>query len=758
MPVDNQIDIPLSRKAAKKARRAAQSRKEKWTRRGFITAGVIGGGALLIGITIRPGDRRAQLAPLAVKGDEHLLTAWVKLSPDNRVTAIIPHGEMGQGVHTALAAMLAEEMEVDWDLIDVMEAPADKAYANYILARDFMVDKEKFPGFVLETLNGAFLKITQAMGLQITGGSASVRFTGTGAMLVAGAAAKEMLLKAAAQSWAVPIESLRAEKSYIYHDESGRNAPFAQFAEAAAQFEPNKTPKLKARADYKLMGTPLPRFDIPQKVDGTAQFGIDAQIAGMKYATVKAAPEHGQTITAMDASAAKSMSGVQGIYNMGDFVAVIADGYWQAKQALDVIELSYSTSENSSLDQAGLFARYDQALDTAKREKIHKVGDTAKAAKQGETALEASYKVPFLAHACMEPMNATAWVRGGQCDLWTGTQNPLGTRAEIAKLLDMDIEAVTIHTAFMGGGFGRRAIPDYARQAALISQKSGLPIKLIWSREESTQQDHYRPAVTSRLSAALDKEGMPISWDSLFVHKLDPAEASLVPYNIPNQNIRYVESPVHIRFGPWRSVDHTQHGFFTESFIDELAHKAGQDPYQYRRKLLAGKPRFLKVLDAAAKAGGWGQPLPQGQARGIAIVESFMTIAAQVVTVDVTGDMPRVLHVACAADAGMAVNPDGFTAQIESGIIYGLTAALYGNISLEDGAVVQSNFHDYEIVRMDQAPDIDVVIIHSDAPIGGAGEPGTPPIAPALANAIFAATGQRVRNLPIGDLSQSGAS
>jgi len=249
---------------------------------------------------------------------------------------------------------------------------------------------------------------------------------------------------------------------------------------------------------------------------------------------------------------------------------------------------------------------------------------------------------------------------------------------------------------------------------------------------------------------------MPTAWDSVFVHKLDPAEASLVPYNIPNQSIEYVESPVHTRFGPWRSVDHTQHGFFTESFIDELAHKAGQDPYQYRRKLLAGKPRFLAVLDAAAKAGNWGAPLPAGQARGISIVESFMTIAAQVVTVDVTGDMPRAVHVACAADAGMAVNPDGFTAQMESGIIYGLTAALYGDISLEDGAVMQSNFHDYEMVRMDNAPEIDVVIVQSDARIGGGGEPGTPPIAPAFANAIFAATGRRVRSLPIRDMSGEG--
>ena len=741
------------KKAAKKLKRASESKTRKWSRRGFMTASIIGGGALLVGIAIRPGDRRDDLAKFVAGDDENLLTAWVKLAPDNTVTAIIPHGEMGQGIHTALSAMLAEEMEADWEAMEIMEAPAEKDYANHILAREFMMDTQKLPGFVLDTVNGAFLGISKSMNMQITGGSCSVRFTGTGAMLTAGAAAKELLLKAAAQSWDVPVDSLHAKKSYIYHDESGKSAPFAQFANLAASFKPNLRPKLKPRKDYTLIGTSLPRVDIPQKVNGTAVFGIDAQVDGMKYATVKASPVHGQSVAAMDASAAQSMPGVQAVYNMGEYVAVVADGYWQAKQALERINVAFTKSESDKLDQAGLFAQYAKAYETAKRETIHKVGTASAKIDEADTPMAADYSVPFLAHACMEPMNATAWVRDGKCDVWTGTQNPLGLRAEVAKALDMELDNVTLHTALMGGAFGRRAIPDYALQAAKVSQKAGVPVKLIWSREETTQQDHYRPAVSNRLRAALDDDGMPMAWESLFVHKLDPVEASQIPYNIPNQKIEYVDSPVHTRFGPWRSVDHSQHGFFTESFIDELAHRAGQDPYQYRRKLLAGKPRFLAVLDAAAKAGNWGAPLPEGQARGISIVESFMTIAAQVVTVDVSGDMPRAVHVACAADAGMAINPDGFTAQIESGILYGLTAALYGDISLKDGAVEQSNFHDYEIVRMDNAPDIDVVIVQSDARIGGAGEPGTPPIAPAFANAIFAATGRRIRHLPIRDMS-----
>ena len=707
------------------------------------------GGALAVGVAIRPGHMEPKLAKYVTGEGEHLVTAWVKIARDNTVTAIIPHSEMGQGVHTALSAMLAEEMDVDWEKMVVIEAPAEKEYANYILGRDYIMNGKTVPGFVQESLNGAFMQIAKGMDLQITGGSCSVRFTGAGAMQVAGAAARELLMKTAAKTWDVPLSELRTAKSYIYHDGSGKSAPYAEFAQGAAKIKPNLNPTLKARKDYTVMGQSLPRIDLPPKVDGTAMFGIDADVPGMKYATLKAAPVLGNKVAKLDAAEAKAMPGVIGIYNMGDFVAVVADGYWQAKQALGRVEVTFETSKNDSLSQADIFAQYAAAIDTAKAKKLHKTGDAGAALAGAASIYEASYQVPYLAHACMEPMNATAWVRDGKCDIWTGTQNPLGTRSMTAKALGMDFKNVTVHNHFMGGGFGRRAVPDYSDQAALISQKSGLPVKLIWSREEDMQHDHYRPSAISRFRVGLDENKMPIAWDNIFVHKHDPAEASLIPYNIPAQNIRYVESPTHIRFGPWRSVDHTQHGFFTESLIDELSYQAGMDGYKFRRKLLEGKPRHIAVLDAAAKKAGWGKALPEGQAQGISIVESFMTIVAQVVTVDMTGAEPRAVHVACAADAGMAVNPDGFTAQMESGIIYGLTAALYGEISIAAGAVEQSNFHDYRMVRMDNAPEIDVVILQSDAPLGGAGEPGTPPITPALANAIFAATGKRVRSLPI---------
>lgn len=751
-----------AKKAAKKLKRANESRGAKWTRRGFIGAGAVAGlaasGALVLGIAIRPGDRTDALAGMVTEGNEQLLTTWVKVAPDNTVTAIIPHSEMGQGVHTALSAMLAEEMEADWDKMEIMEAPAEKDFANFELGREFMLGGKNIPGVLFDTVNGAMLAAAKSMNLQITGGSTSIRFTGVGAMLTAGAAAREILLKAAAQQWDVPLAELRAEKSFIYHDASNKSAPFAEFAEIAATMKPNLRPTLKNRSEYKLIGQSLPRVDIPSKVDGTAMFGIDAQVEGMKYAAVMAAPVHGQTVAKLDASEAKTMSGVIDVYNMESYVAVVADGYWQAKQALDMLDITWTQSEADKVSQASIFAQYAEALDTGQKKIMHKAGSVAKAESSAASVFEAEYQVPYLAHACMEPMNATAWVRDGKCDVWAGTQNPLGTKMTTAAALGIDADNVSVHNYFMGGGFGRRATPDYTDQAALISAKAGLPIKLIWSREESTQQDHYRPSVLGRFKAALDDDGMPLSWESSFVHKMDPPEASHIFYDIPNQSMQMVESPTHVRLGPWRSVDHTQHGFFTESFIDELAANAKMDGYEFRRKLLLNKPRHLKVLDTAAKMAGWGKALPAGHAQGISITDSFMTIVAEVVTVDMSSGEPRVTHVACAADAGLAVNPDGFKAQMESGIIYGLTAALYGEISIADGAVEQSNFHDYEMVRMDNAPEIDVEIITSDARIGGAGEPGTPPISPAVTNAIFKATGKRIRNLPIKNMDFGAAS
>jgi isoquinoline 1-oxidoreductase beta subunit len=720
----------------------------KWTRRGFITAGIVAGGALVVGVAIRPGHRAPKLAKYVTKGDETLLTASVKIAPDNSITAIIPHSEMGQGVLTSLGQVVAEEMDVRWKDMKVEEAPAIDEYSSYMLAREFYLGDADIPKILMGTVDGTYMKLTQAMGLQITGGSTSVRATGV-ALQKAGAAARDLLLDAAAKQWDVPRKELHAKDSHIVHKKSNKTAPFSDFVVEAANHKPNPKPKLKSRKDYTIMGKAKQRVDIPAKVDGTAIFGIDADVPGLKIATVKASPVIGNKVARMDATEARKMPGVIDVLNLEDCVAVVADGYWQAKKALDMVEVEFEKSAWDELNQEDVYAQYRTDLDTGKFEKFHKSGSISKGREGSASVFEAEYQVPFLAHACMEPMNATVQIKDGKCDIWTGSQNPLQFRNTAAKILGLKKDDVTVHNQFMGGGFGRRSIDDNLAQAVKIAQKTNLPIKAIWSREEDMGQDHYRPASIARLSAALGDDKMPLTWENKFVHRHDPPEAPMIPYGISNQLMQFVDSETHMRFGPWRSVDHTQHGFFTESFVDELAHNAGMDGYEFRRKLLKDQPRYLKVLDAAAKLGNWGETMPAGHGKGIAIVFSFDTIVAEVIDVDVSSGEPVVTNVAVAADAGMAVNPDGFKAQMESGVSYGLTAALYGDISIENGAVQQSNFHDYQMVRMDNAPNIDVVIVESDADLGGAGEPGTPPITPAVTNAIFAATGTRIRTLPI---------
>ena len=728
----------------------------KWTRRGFIAAGLVGGGVLAVGVGIREGHRAPKLAAMMTDETETLVNVWVKLDRDNTITAIVPHSEMGQGVFTSMAQMLADEMDADWEKVRFEQAPAHEAYANYPLGREFILGDTKVPGFVQDSLNGGFLKIAQSMGLQITGGSTAVRFTGMGGMRIAGAAAREMIVKAAAKTWNVSARELRTENSYVYADSMGLSAPYSDFAIQAAKYAPPTQPKLKSVADYKLMGKSLPRFDIPAKTDGTAEFGIDVDLPDMKYAAVMGPPVLGAETTRVDDTYARDMPGVIKILDKGTFVAVVADSYWQAENAIRQLEISWTETGAEKLNQADIFSKMRAAMDEAsgKGKEDVAVGNVRKAESNAARIYEAEYSVPFLAHAAMEPLNATAWVRDGQIDLWSGLQNPLAVRNEIAETFEVKAKDVTVHNVLLGGGFGRRAMPDYPLMAVQIAQDFDHPVKMIWSREQDTQQDWYRPASVSRFKAALDQDGMPLSWDNLFTEKHDPPEASHIPYKIDNQLIHYTNAEHHVRFGPWRSVDHTQHGFFIESFVDELADQAGLDGYEYRRKLLAHSPRYTAVLDAAAKAANWGREVPEGRGLGIALVDSFGTVVAQVVEVDVTGPEPKVVHVWCAADPGYAMNPDGFIAQIESGIIYGLTAALYGDITIENGAVVQSNFHDYPMLRIDQAPEISVEIINSGEKVGGGGEPGTPPIAPALANAVFAATGVRVRSQPIANFME----
>ncbi len=730
----------------------------KWSRRAFLATGVIAGGGLLIGtgiaIGIRPGHRTPELAKMFQGDNEIMVNAWVKLLPDNSIKVIVPHCEMGQGAHTALPMMLADEMDADWSMVSMEEAPVHPEYASMHIARDFMLPIE-VPTVLEDTLNGVFLKAAQSMNFQITGGSFSVRGTGQWGMRRAGAAARELLVHAAAEEWGVPETEITTENSHLIHAASGRREPYISFAEAAAAHKGPDNPKLKSPDQFKIMGQKVARYDIPAKVDGTAVFGVDVDLPNMKYACVRCAPVFGSTLKSMDASQAENMPGVLSVVELDNGVGVVAERYWQAKKALDKVVAEYNEPDTALSDNDTIYAQFRQDMDSAvaegKEQEDVKLGDARGQLDKAENVIEAEYLVPYLAHATMEPLNATARVSGDRIELWSGLQNPLGTRNFLAEEFGFEADKVVINNVYLGGGFGRRAQQDYPKQAVQLAQSlpSGTPVKMVWSREEDIRQDRYRPAIISRFKGALDDTGMPIAWENQFVDKHEPVEAPMIPYAVENQFVHYTGSPTHIPFGPWRSVDHTQHAFFTESFIDELAHAAGQDPYQYRRALVKDNPRFLKVLETAAKMGDWGKALPEGWGQGIALHQSFGTIVAEVVDVNMTSGKPKVERVFCAADPGYAVSPDGFAAQMESGIIYGLTAALFGQIDIKDGAVQQSNFHDYHMVRMKDAPAIEVEIINSGEKIGGAGEPGTPPIAPAVTNAIFAINGKRIRELPI---------
>lgn len=730
----------------------------KWTRRALIATGVAAGGVLAIGVALHPGNRGPRLRGLVAAGDEALLTAWLKIGRDNRATVIVPHAEMGQGAHSVLAQMLADELDADWRLVSVQEAPAHEEYANYALGRGYLLGDADIPRPLAGVVDGAFLKLMRLWDMQVTGGSMSIRTTGLHAMRVAGAAARHMLAQAAAAAWQVPVAELALADSRIGHKPTDRTATYADFALAAAALSPPDKPRLKSPAEFRLIGAPMPRLDIPAKVDGSAVFGIDAQVPRQeretKVATVRRSPVFGGTVAALQDDAALAVPGVRQVVNLGDAVAVVADGYAAARKGLAAVDAAWENNGNGVVDQAAIFAQFARDLTQAEAEGGGEAdldrGDVEAALANASRRFEAEYRVPYLAHAAMEPPNCTVWLRNGICDVWTGTQNPLGARAQVAEILGLEPAAVTVHNAYLGGGFGRRFVDDYVRQAAAIAKAvPGTPVKLIWSREEDIAQDFYRPAVLSRFRAGLDADGRPVAWANLYVDKHEPPEAPLVPYAIANQRIRHVASPTHVPFGVWRSVDHSQHAFFTESFVDELARLAGRDPYAYRRSLLAHAPRHLAVLDAAAKAANWEAPRTAGKGRGIAVHASFGTIVAQVAEVAVADGKVSVERVCCAVDAGFAVNPDGLVAQMESGIVYGLSAALHGEIGIEAGRVRQSNFHDYPVLRIDEMPVVDTVIVNSGEALGGGGEPGTPPVAPALANAICDATGARLRELPI---------
>lgn len=726
------------------------------TRRQLIVAGGLATGGLLLGYAFS-GPSRQTLANRAASGEgEQMMAAWIKISPDNTVTVYVPHSDMGQGIITALAMMAAEEMEADWALVRPEQAPAETAFANENLGLNF-TDGVNIPHLLQGVTDAAFVKISQFMSLQVTGGSSSVRFTGEHGMRPAGAAAKDMLIRAAANRWNVPAAECVAKLSHVTHP-SGKSATFAELASDAAELSPPSTPVLKAKADYTIVGKPVPRADIPSKVDGTAIYGVDVREPGQLYAAIKFAPTFGSDVLSYDAAPILARRGVKKLVAIPGGVAVVADNFWRAKEAAAALEIKIDTKGNEALSMASLYAAHDVALAGEKTEKDLEIGDANAAMGKAAKTMQATYRVPFLAHACMEPMNCTVWIRDGKADVWVGSQDALGTRARVAEVSGIDFDNVKMHPLLLGGGFGRRIplragffdFPSEIDFATLIAKEVDAPVQLLYTREDDIQHDAYRIAVSSTFKVGIDEAGQPIAWVNRYTIKDEPAEAPHIPYAVADQSIRYTDSQSFVPRGPWRSVAHTQHTFFTESVMDELAHNAGKDPFEYRRALLKDQPRHLAVLEMAAAKAGWGSPLPDGRTRGIAIQKSFKTIVAEVAEVSVSpeGEV-RVHKVTAVVDCGEVINSDTARQQVESGIIFGLTAALHGEITIANGAVEQSNFPDYEMVRMADVPEIDVHFIESGAEIGGLGEPATPPVSAAVANAVFAATGKRVRSLPL---------
>ncbi len=724
----------------------------KLNRRRFLLGTTAFGGGLLIAYaTTRPSKH--ELANRSSAPDQHFLTTWLRIDPDNTVTVIVPHSEMGQGVLTSLPMMAADEMDADWNLVKVEQAPATTLFANGVLVKGFAATMVGIPKFLDGVADFATMKLAEIMNMQITGGSSSVRFTGEHGMRVAGAAAKELLRTTAAGRWNVPVNEVTARLSHVYHVASGRSATFGELAADAAQLQPGKNPVLKQPGEFTLMGRNIPRVDIPAKVDGSAMFGIDARPAGMLYAAVKTSPVFGSKLVSVDHAPALQMRGVQKVVELEDAVAVVADNYWRAQKALDALNPLFAETDNDGESSASIFASHDAAITDGDTNKDIEEGDAAAALQSATTTVDATYRVPFLAHAAMEPMNCTVHFHDDLCDVWTGTQDNLGIRGRVASVADMDDDDVTVHAFYLGGGFGRR-LPQSTNtidQATLIAREFDVPVQTIWSREEDTRQDYYRPAVSSQFRAALDESNKVVAWENIYTGQNEPAEAAHTPYSIANKSIKWVDSPTHVPFGAWRSVAHSQHTFFMESFVDELAHQAGKSPYEFRLEMLTDKPRHARVLRAVAERANLQRVLPAGHALGIALQESFGSIAAQVAEVSIGshGEV-RVHRVSCALDCGRVVHPDTATSQVESGIIYGLTAALYGQISIANGRVVEGNFTDYQMLSLAESPDIDVVLLESEGvALGGLGEPATPPVAAAVANAVYVLTGQRIRELPL---------
>ena len=711
------------------------------SRRDFVRVMAAAGGGLLLACRVDgKSHHTADSASGSMDGGPPAFApnAFVRVGTDDVVTIILPQAEMGQGVYTALPMLVAEELEIDLDRVKVEHALGDdRLYAN--------------PRF----------------GFQATGGSTTTRAFHE-PMRQAGAAARTMLVAAAAQSWGVDAASCRAEKGRVIHSASGRVVTYGQVAASAAKLPlPGKVP-LKDARDFKLVGTPAKRLDTPSKVNGTALYGIDVRIPGMKIATVAASPVQGGTVAELDEARALAIAGVHQVVNLEDVVAVVADHMWAAKLGLAALNVRWNDGPNAKISTADVVTMLEGASVNVGALARKQDGAPPASSRPVQT-IQAVYHAPFLAHAAMEPLSCTVHVQKDGCEVWAGSQVQGRARATAADVTGLPLEKVVFHNYLLGGGFGRRLEHDYVTQAVRIAKHVAGPVKIVWTREEDVQHDVYRPAYFDRISAQLDAAGTPTSWHhrivgpSILARWLPPAfkngidgdavdgSAQLL-YDIPTIHVEYVhqETPV-LRIGWWRGVGVTHNAFVVETFLDEIAAMSGQDPVAFRRGLLGKSPRARAVLDLAAEKARWGTPLPAGCGRGVSLIYSgWNTYLALVAEVEVTGSGEiHVRKIVCAVDCGSIINPDTVAAQIEGGVVFGIGGALWGEITVRNGRVEQSNFHDFRVARMNETPPIEVHLIRNQEDPGGIGEPGTAATAPALANAVFAVTGKRIRQLPL---------
>lgn len=705
-------------------------------RRKFLMDSAALAGGLVIGFYLPLRGGRALAAEAAPK-PVYPPNAFIRIAADDSVTIVVNKSEMGQGVYTSLPMLVAEELEADWSKIRVESAPVAAVYNH--------------TGF----------------GMQLTGGSTSIPSSWEQLRKV-GASARVLLVRAAAQQWGVPESECRAENGQVIHA-GGKQLRYGQLADAAGKLPlPDDVP-LKSPRDFKLIGKPVKRLDTPAKVNGSAQFGLDVYLPGMLTVLVARSPVFGGKVKRFDAAEAKKVAGVQGVYQVPTGIAVAATGFWPAQTARNLLEIEWDEGPGAALSTASLREDY-LAQARVSGAVARKEGDAIAAMSATAKSVSADYVVPYLAHASMEPLNVVVDLQADRCTLWTGTQSQTMDRAAAAKVAGLKPEQVEIHTTFLGGGFGRRANPrsDFVIEAVQVAKAVGQPVKVVWTREDDTRGGYYRPMWADHIEAGIDADGNIAAWKHTIVGQSIVADtpfeafltkdgidvtsvegAATLPYRIPNLQVDLHSPKNAVPVQWWRSVGHSHTAFIVETMIDELAHLAGRDPVQYRLDLLPVDSRYRGVLQLAAEKAGWGKTrLPAGRAHGVAVHQSFDSYVAEVAEVSVIDGKVRVHRVVAAVDCGMVVNPDGVRQQIESAVVYGLSAALHGEITLESGKVVQSNFHDYMPLRFSEMPQVEVHILPSSEPPTGIGEPGTPPIAPAVANAVFALTGQRLRSMP----------